>query len=62
MNVGRWTVEVQEEEDEDEEEEIAVFSQFSEVFDRRAFVMDLGHWSWDISPARPFRSTTGEAP
>ena len=30
------------------------FSPFSEVFDRRAFVMNLGLWSWDISPARPF--------
>ena len=30
------------------------FAPFPEVFDRRAFVMNLGLWSWDISPARPF--------
>ena len=45
MNVGRWKVEEQEEDDEDEEEESAMFQPFSEVFDRRAFLMNLGLWS-----------------
>ena len=46
MNVGRWKVEDQEEEDEDEEEERANFLSFSEVFGRRAFLMNLSFLSW----------------
>ena len=45
MNVGSWKVEEQEEEDEDEEDESAKFSPLPEVFDRWAFLMNLGLWS-----------------